>query len=200
MVYPLDPTTNYFNLCRANIYVVTAIIRLNIEASSGTASIIWKAFPPHLCSPLFCFFTAGNSETRSPWRSPRASTWMPEWPRFITFDLSETGVPAPERCVVPRCSPDVWIDYLLLKTGETWQGRSPKREQNKESDFTDPLSIKHLRSTIALALPTGIPAASKGNVWGIFPCFWTWDCRRSVFIVLCCCLTQPEDVAKTVVH
>lgn len=125
-------------------------------------------------SPVFSsvlFFAAGNSETRSPWRSPRASTWMPEWPRFITFDLSETGVPAPERCVVPRCSPDVWIDYLLLKTGETWQGRSPKREQNKESDFTDPLSIKHLRSTIRLALPTGIPAASKGNVWGIFPRF-----------------------------
>lgn len=83
---------------------------------------------------------------------------------FITFDLSDTRIPPPELCLVPQCSPDVCIDYLLLKTAETWQGRSPKREQNKESDFTDPLSIKHLRSTITLALPTGIPLASKGNV------------------------------------
>ncbi len=135
---------------------------------------------------MLCFFLvdARNWETRSLWRSFRASTWIPGWPWFITSDPSETRVPPPERCVVPRCSPNVWIDYLFLKTGETWQGRSPKREQNKESDFTDPLSIKHLRSTIALTLyrnPTGF----KGKCVRDFfpPLLWTWDCCRSAAVL-----------------
>lgn len=127
-----------------------------------------------------------------------SSTWMPDWPCFITFDLSETRVPPPEQCVVPQCSPDVWIDYLLLKTGEAWQGRSPKSEQNKESDFTDPLSIKHLRSTIARTLPTGIPPASKGKCLRDFSSLLNMGLLQiSSSIVLCCNLTQIEDVSKT---
>lgn len=110
-----------------------------------------------------------------------------EWSWFITFDLKASP---PECCRAPSThqrSPDVGTDNLVLETGEAWQGRSPERAQNKESDFTDPLSIKHLRSTVPL--PSGIPLASKGNVWGIFfPHFWTQGCCRSaaVFIVLCC--------------
>lgn len=60
---------------------------------------------------------------------------------------------------------------MLPKTVETWQGRSPKNEQNKESDFTDPLSIKHLRSTITLTILTGIPVASKEMFQGFFLAF-----------------------------
>lgn len=149
----------------------------------------WLLSPPPI---FFLLLNASNSETRGPWRSSkdlslRGSTWLPDWPRFITSDLSEIQVPPPGQCVVPLCSPDVWIDYLLLKTGETWRGRSPKSEQNKESDFTDPLSIKHPRSTIALTLLTGIPPASKGNGWGIFPRCSTRDRRRSAAAAL---LTQ----------
>lgn len=132
--------------------------------------VIWRK---NFSQPTCVYFFLAACKTRHPLTFcqktfSKVTTWVPDWPMCMTSDLSELSNPTTWAVCVSQCSPDVWTDYLFLKTVETWWGRSPKSEQNKESDFTDLLSIKHLRGTITLTILTGILVTSKEMVQVFF--------------------------------
>lgn len=155
------------------------------------------------CSSLSCTFSPGREEAQGLQHSSGASTWMPAWPCSVTSDLSESG----SRHLSSASCPGV-CQMFELTTCFSKQGRHDRaghrREQNKESDFTDPLSIKHLRRTIAHGdadshrNPSGFkarcardfPAAEQGLVVDQQRCFLSFVAAWA----------NPEDVAGTAVY